>query len=1270
MNKKLFTFFVLTFCFLGNMWVSAQTRWTAGEPVGGGEYYLYNLGANRYLNRGSSWDTHAIVDGAGLIVTSEAYNGGGALKTNVEGGTGRYLGLVGNGVWMNREIQRVDMTPVNYGGYTNACTLSCTVDGTTYYLGWAGGEGGDTGYLNNQVITITSYPTTEAFLWMLIKPDKRTDVANDYTFNIVNPDFERGNAGDYENNGWNNTDFNGGWTRGGFWKQKTYTTFTNAAYAEKWTANAPLGSDKIYQTVSSLPAGVYTLTVTAQAINQGNSGAPCTKGVRLYLGNSSTIIGAAGTYSVSTSLPNGGDLELGVEILSDNDANWVAFDNVRLYKTELVFSANSATVANGTTSYNGINLVGASGGGVSFTTECYGNISSATLDNNGHITNITYNTDVEDHKGGAVVVHATLNDVTATYVLTVAYKQHLWDFTNTYSSSKPHGDVLTIDPYPGILSHLRANNTDWAMVYKVRTYTGQDLTYLNGPVYSNASAIDGTNADYNEYTAGLLIQAEPRTFGSNTTFSNDYYSTVPGANRDAFEGIFKTDKYGELLTISPSEATGASGVTLYKGTKLTIPNLRIGQYVRVKWRRHAPEKGDKVLLTNLSDLKFTPMDYVLVNNNRMKRVGRGYHVFKVSSTGDVSFQVADEGWVNIYSIEVSDDFLDDNSWNDIVGDKAGTMDTELNFPSPNKLVYESGETQSWTTSGNDVFGQSNISLFYLLEGLERKGSSFSSTLSGTTIHNTVTTGNDSQPVFTSTFTPVGHGQLVAVAEGFTYRVSDDVFNAGDIQDNENIYWLDLQRTLITVNETGSTIQKYPYTWDFTRLAERTIYRLNQDTQYWSGNETDGYTPTADYQIAFTENTEITTEDDQWERDHNISTGEDYYGLAEYDGIGFNTNPEKGYSTSLTSIKVTADGTGLVVGDGSANSKSVTLNLPKVDAGYTVYVRVKENNNSSVTVGGESNLLFTDSGEGGTGEKVYTYTTTETGDVLVALKNAEVKKIAVSKMNKTCWLKDSNSKDGDTYDYYNTDSHDTPIDYSLTEYFTGNEIKAYTVTATGEDSKTNLVNSVTITPIAKAPAGYGYIVSTKYASDPNQASSSDASLYKRPLFTPSTLDQQMTTNEGRMETANGNFLKPHISAGSIASDIDPANTNSKNTDLNEDEFDFFVLTNKYYNIYDNQQQVSIAEVPGFYRLENISDALTKNRAFLALPKPESGPNVKFIPLFDFDGELVDAIDMISTTSSDSGIDVNGTFYTLQGMKIQGFPQKSGIYMQNGKKVLVK
>ena len=223
-----------------------------------------------------------------------------------------------------------------------------------------------------------------------------------------------------------------------------------------------------------------------------------------------------------------------------------------------------------------------------------------------------------------------------------------------------------------------------------------------------------------------------------------------------------------------------------------------------------------------------------------------------------------------------------------------------------------------------------------------------------------------------------------------------------------------------------------------------------------------------------------------------------------------------------------------------------------------------------------------------------------------------------------------------------------------------------------------MNSVTINPITKVapanaetfsivddthPAIYGYIVSTEYTNNPNDANESSANEYKRPLFIPSTQDKEKNID---FANASNAYLRPLVSGGTIYDAV-------KNQ-TGYDQYEYFVLTNKYYYINDGDN-VKTAEVPGFYRLENINnESLKTHRAYLVLTKSESGTasnNVKFIPLFDFDGELVDAIDEVPAEVTESVIiDLNGTFYTLQGLKIEGYPKKSGIYMQNGKKVLVK
>ena len=68
--------------------------------------------------------------------------------------------------------------------------------------------------------------------------------------------------------------------------------------------------------------------------------------------------------------------------------------------------------------------------------------------------------------------------------------------------------------------------------------------------------------------------------------------------------------------------------------------------------------------------------------------------------------------------------------------------------------------------------------------------------------------------------------------------------------------------------------------------------------------------------------------------------------------------------------------------------------------------------------------------------------------------------------------------------------------------------------------------------------------------------------------------------------------------------------------------------------------------------NDPNGTPKYSVTLLIPKSDVAEVKQFTPLFDFDGDFVDAIDVIPAASTESGIDVNGTFYTLQGMKVSG------------------
>ena len=83
-------------CSLSN--VFAQS-WTSGQQVGNGTYYLYNMAAQKYLNRGTKWTTHAAVDGAGMPVTISSINGGYSIQNNFDS---KYMCFYNNSIWMDQ----------------------------------------------------------------------------------------------------------------------------------------------------------------------------------------------------------------------------------------------------------------------------------------------------------------------------------------------------------------------------------------------------------------------------------------------------------------------------------------------------------------------------------------------------------------------------------------------------------------------------------------------------------------------------------------------------------------------------------------------------------------------------------------------------------------------------------------------------------------------------------------------------------------------------------------------------------------------------------------------------------------------------------------------------------------------------------------------------------------------------------------------------------------------------------------------------------------
>ena len=199
---------------------SAQS-WTSGATVQNGDYYLYNIGAKRFISRGADWDTHATVDGAGLVVSVGGTSGAYTIHFP---GTNNDQFLSNEG-WIDANLDRWDGTTYNFEsanctGYSGVYKLKANKGGN--YLQWAGG-GKDKGGNNANV---GGFPSTELNgYWLLIPKSDREQTSGasannplDVTFLINNPDFERNS-------------FALGWNKGGFWAQTSQQSFTNATFA-------------------------------------------------------------------------------------------------------------------------------------------------------------------------------------------------------------------------------------------------------------------------------------------------------------------------------------------------------------------------------------------------------------------------------------------------------------------------------------------------------------------------------------------------------------------------------------------------------------------------------------------------------------------------------------------------------------------------------------------------------------------------------------------------------------------------------------------------------------------------------------------------------------------------------------------------------------------------------------------------------------------------------------------------------------------------------
>lgn len=253
----------------------------------------------------------------------------------------------------------------------------------------------------------------------------------------------------------------------------------------------------------------------------------------------------------------------------------------------------------------------------------------------------------------------------------------------------------------------------------------------------------------------------------------------------------------------------------------------------------------------------------------------------------------------------------------------------------------------------------------------------------------------------------------------------------------------------------------------------------------------------------------------------------------------------------------------------------------------------------------------------------------------------------------------------------TESRSHGIDHALTGHLTTNNADVFAVTYDSYDLNTATVALTAVDEDGYVPADDG-IVMRQVSGVPATAT------YSVPLFTPA-----ITTAPSSTATAFGtdNLMQAHVAEGQLYYEDVSGYTK-------------FILTNVHWTwTYDQQAQTLTSDGPkaedaaGFYRLHlygDSRDVMAANTAYLCVPSDHLPVAVWNLPTAGgartansiairptADGTTTGIEEMIQPSTADVDlVPHTDIWYTADGVKLDSRPTKAGLYICNGRKVVVR
>ena len=887
----------------------------------------------------------------------------------------------------------------------------------------------------------------------------------------------------------------------------------------------------------------------------------------------------------------------------------------------------------------------------------FGNVKSVMVDDKtGAITKITYKDGISDkEKGGAILVIANSDTYgQASYILTIPYTAHKWNFYNSikaaHNSDKSGFDINK--------SNINPNYDDWHVTYEVREYDAQtrELTKLNGAVLANARQLYYDNAYYVNETAGLLMLGTPLSFGVQTKIS--------GASDMSL---------ADSLNATPDQVESCNLISFSKGSKISIP-AHDGDFIKLYFCRHAAGSGSNVAITNATDLngkEFTadkPLKITKWNDKNVDNPPRGCYIIKAKLTKSddpyVHLTVADHGWTAIASIEVAQDSM------------ASDMKLSKGQDSRNAFTAKNNSYVR-PTSNNDY------------QFVVSYGGKYSDVPIATVNKATLTTeGQITASVLTHEEERDSKGNLarryndtIRVSAGAgRLRIHQDVYD--DNTSEEDRYLVNQFDTWIAVGQM--TQQTYPYTWDFTETnindKQSDSYRHRMDNNEgfgsWTGNTSE---PTKGGNYV---NVIETYKDDKLNVTYTkpaFAAGSELLALqgtgesktlgaiAEAAGVGFGTSDG---NNGLNNKSLSFAGKNIAIKPTSGNSQ---ITIPGVKSDDRIYMML---DGSNYFPGGDKNIRFnvknatliSDRNANDCQGNVFRFDATADGDVTIDCifdGGVTIKKIAVTNLTK---------KTVNKYGYA-TESRDHAIDYKLQKELTRNYVHPYAITITDYGAVGNKgdvqVKLTEANEVKVLPERTGVVLYRDPANQTKEGAVKSDDKMQFPMFYPAMNIEESTVPEGNLMVAN-------VEQGTTDL-VEPAGST------------IFFLTHTYYPYNAETKKWGSKTEAGkeifsvYRKVSGGNNKVGANKAYLQVPATVeriwdidpslsgsgTAPTAKVGVIFinTDDSETTD-INIVPDVPNNGKLLDTGAYYTLQGVKLVGRPTMPGIYIHNGRKEVIR